>query len=201
MFDKSYYENSNYASYLERKERYERLCEELHFDLFKKLNLDFSNDVVIDWGCAVGFVVNGFRKIGFKNVCGYDVSDWAIEWGKQNLNLTHNITSDVTKIIELKNCKLLTAFDVFEHMNVSDVHKTLTTLRPKYLLVRIPVSKEDGGRYVLDVSEKDPTHITRLTKQSWIDRFNLASYQWLFDVKLGLMYDTSGVMCSMFRTY
>lgn len=199
-FDKHYYENNNYASYLERQERYERLCEELHYDLFKKLNLDFTNDVVIDWGCAVGFMVHGFRKIGFKNPCGFDVSEWAIGWGQANLDLKHYVTSDISKILEIKNCKLMTALDVFEHMQSQDICSMLERIEPQYLLVRIPLAKEDGGKYHLEVSEKDPTHITRLTKKSWVKLFDKLGYTWLFDIKIGLMYDTSGVMCSMFRS-
>lgn len=200
-FDKEYYENNNYASYLERKERYKRLCEELHFDLFRKLNLDFSDQTVVDWGCAVGFVVNGFKSVGFKSVYGYDVSEWAVNWGKSNLDLNDELTTDQATIMTHKHCGLMTAFDVFEHMDIDRVKAVVQELEPDYLLVRIPVSEIDGGKYVLSVSEKDVTHITRMTKKSWIKLLDNCGYNWMFDVNLGLIYDSPGVMCSMFRTY
>jgi len=196
-FNERYYRENNYSSYLERHERYERMVQELHYDLFRKLKLDFTQGNVLDFGCAVGFIVKAFVKLGYKNVMGYDVSEWAVNWGNENLGLA-SLTTNFLRV-ENDQWNLMTAFDVFEHMCITEIERVLEVLKPTYLLVRIPLSQVTGGRYVLDVSENDPTHLVRFTRDDWKKLFEKCRFQWLFDVNVGLFYDTEGVMCSMFR--
>jgi hypothetical protein len=208
-YGEQYYTASNYAGYLERSERYERMVQELEYELFRILKLDFKHSPVIDYGCGVGFVVKAFQKLGYTNAWGYDVSDWAIKWGHQHLALELHRSFDVyagfwptqhdLSFIPCKNWSLMTAFDVFEHMTHAQIYGTLCKFNPRHILVRIPITNEDGGKFVLSVSEADPTHITRLTRESWHKVFAEGDYRFLFNVNLGNIYDSDGVMCAMFR--
>lgn len=198
VFNEEYYTGNNYTSYLERSERYERMVQELHYDFFRKLGLDFTQSSILDFGCAVGLVVNALQKskIG-DNVAGYDVSKWAVSYGQEKLKL-NNLTNDYLAV--LKNEYDLTyALDVLEHMSNDDLMNFLSGVNTKYLLVRIPVCRENGGKFVLTVSENDKTHVQRLTKMRWN---TLLSYDFQFVCKLNLahVYDTEGVFCALYRS-
>jgi len=203
-YGEGYYTNNNYAGYLERSERYERMVEELEYELFRILKLDFKDKWVLDYGCGVGFVVRAFQKIGYAKVFGYDHSEWAVAWGRKNLGwqpvleYESRLQTDVNYLPPI-DYDLMTSFDVFEHMNPLHVSAALFHFQPKHLLVRIPLTDEDGGKFILPVSEADPTHITRLTRESWVKFFKENKYEFLFNINLGNIYDSKGVMCAMFR--
>jgi cyclopropane fatty-acyl-phospholipid synthase-like methyltransferase len=201
-FGKKYFEQNNYASYLERQERYERMVKEIEFDLFRKLKLDFHRKPVLDFGCAVGFVTKAFKDLGYANIVGYDVSRWAVEYGRETFGFTENeLTHSKRDLTPEVGWVLILAFDVFEHMSERELTFWLHTWRKSgpYLLVRIPLARNDGGKYVLSVSENDPTHVMRFTRNTWKRFMHECGYNWLFDVNVGSFYDTDGVMCAMFR--
>lgn len=91
------------------------------------------------------------------------------------------------------------AFDVFEHMTQDEVCTALQSIKPIDLIVRIPLACFDHGKFVLEISENDKTHVTRLTRASWLKLFSGCGYAHLFNINLGLLYDSTGVMCAMFR--
>lgn len=208
-FDANYYTTNNYGSYLDRGDRYRHLAAELHERLFGITNLVTRSDQILDYGCATGFLVDGFRKVGYQNVTGYDISDWAVNWGIEN-GIT-GLTSDPLEMPQKP--KLMIALDVFEHMKPEQIEDLFDKIHPEYLLVRIPLAVENGGKFVLNISEQDPTHITRYTREQW--KYSLQQYMstaeslflrktpgtHLFDINLSHIYDTPGVMCSLFRCY
>jgi SAM-dependent methyltransferase len=197
VYGEEYYTQANYAGYLEREERYERLAQELDAELFRVLKLDFKSKPILDYGCGVGFVVKAFHDLGYNSIFGYDISEWAINRARQNY--TGLAFTNKKHVLSYYRWELMTSFDVFEHMPLNEVRDVLGGAKPKHLLVRIPLTFDDGGKFVLNVSENDPTHITRLTRESWCDFLKSVGYAWLFNVNLGTFYDTKGVMCAMFR--
>lgn len=201
MFDETYYRSNNYAGYLERRDRYKRQVEELHHELLQKVCLDFQNGAVLDYGCAVGFVVKALIDIGYVNVMGYDVSSWAVEYGHNVLGIPPSMmTTNLSNVLQQK-WDMTLALDVLEHISQPQLSELLSLLNTNYLLVRIPLSIEDNGRYVLDVSERDKTHVIRLTRASWHRFFALHGYDWLFNINLATFYDSTGVMCAIFRRH
>lgn len=198
-YDKSYYESSNYASYLERSERYFQLASELHHEFLPKIGLGGLQDKpVLDYGCAVGFMVKALKKLGYKDVQGYDVSNWAIEYGKNNLDLTSGELSTSKKILK-KKYELVLALDVLEHVNEEELETILSNISSSFIIVRIPVCKVDGGSYYLEVSERDKTHTIRWTKNRWIDKFSSKGYEVFTPMCLHNIYDTQGVMCAILK--
>lgn len=194
-YTEEYYRNSNYSDYLEREERYQKLGRDIENFLYS-INLDLSELSVLDFGCSVGFLVKYLTK-HTDSILGYDISEWAINYGlSQGVK---NLTTSYSDIISGEKFDILIALDVFEHMEIEDIKKMLEDVFPEYLLVRIPVPFKDGEDYVLDISNKDPTHITKLSKSSWDGVLEDSGYIKLVDLNLPTIWDSKGVLASLYR--
>lgn len=188
-YDADYYRSSNYADYLERGDRYRKTAYEL-VDLLRKLNLVERDSSIVDYGCAVGFLLDGFKELGYSNVLGVEVSEWARQEAKTR---GHRILESVTGMCLSPD--LLISMDVFEHMTDKEVSRVILETSPKALLVRIPTSTDGGKTYHLEVSRADPTHINCKTKEQWIRFFRDFGYQTFLRLNLYTVYDTPGVSC------
>jgi cyclopropane fatty-acyl-phospholipid synthase-like methyltransferase len=190
-YDSDYYRSSNYADYLERADRYKKTAYELT-DLLRKLNLVQKDSTLVDYGCAVGFLLEGFQEAGYSNVLGYEISDWAVSEGRRRGNRIHywgyfDADPFATNV--------LTALDVFEHMTDEQVTDVVQTLNPSAMVVRIPSSTDGGKTFALEVSRADPTHINCKTKEQWIEFFRGLGYRTFLRLNLYTVYDTPGVTC------
>lgn len=179
-FDEEYYKTGNYLDYLQRVNRYKLLADDI---------VPFLKEPVLDFGCAVGFLVSALRKLDV-NAFGYDVSEWAVNYGKGVFGL-HDFLSN-----EKPNASFntLLAIDVFEHMPLDVVHDTLTEFDAEVLIVRIPVAAEVGEDFFLDISRRDKTHITCLTKSEWEEVFSKAGYRLAVVFDRPLIWDSEGVL-------
>ncbi len=186
-----YYKSSNYADYLERADRYKKTAYELA-DLLRKLSLLDKDSQIVDYGCAIGFLLEGFKELGYSNLIGYEVSDWAISQGRNRGNRI--VKWDATHL-QTWSADVLTALDVFEHMEDKDILNVLSVLTPKAMVIRIPTSVDDGKTFALKVSQADPTHINCKTKEQWIEFFKKAGYATFLRLNLFTVYDTPGVSC------
>lgn len=193
MYDSNYYKTMNYADYLERGERYKKTAFEL-VDLLKKLGfLVDSSSFILDYGCAVGFLLEGFRMLGVQGV-GYEISEWAIEEGKKrgnNINPTSELFSKPLGIFP----EVGIALDVFEHMSDEDIKKVFKFAHPKIWVVRIPSSTDGGKTFHLPVSRTDPTHINCKTKLDWQTFFYDLGAKAQLPLNLYTIYDSPGVTC------
>lgn len=190
-YGEDYYRSSNYADYMERSDRYKKTAFEL-VDLFRTINLIDRKSLVIDFGCAVGFLIDGFKELGFNNTIGVEVSKWARE---QSRAKGHSVFKDVSTINTGLTVNLLLSMDVFEHMTDGDISHVLETLKPKSMIVRIPSSTDGGKTFHLEVSRADPTHINCKTKEQWIEFFKKFGYHTFLRLNLYTVYDTPGVTC------
>jgi cyclopropane fatty-acyl-phospholipid synthase-like methyltransferase len=192
VYDANYYRSSNYADYLERADRYRKTAKELS-DLCVSLGLlnPGWNEFILDYGCAVGFLMEGLKACGHQRVYGMEVSDWAIEeaWSRGN------DVFDAKKEIIVPEYQLMIALDVFEHMTDEQIRDLFNKARikPKSLIVRIPSSTDGGKTFHLEVSRADPTHINCKTKEQWIEFFREFGYQTFLRLNLYTIYDTPGV--------
>jgi len=188
-YDANYYRSSNYADYLERADRYKKTANEL-IGLLRSLGIVQRDSFIMDYGCAVGFLLEGFKELGYTNVLGVEVSEWARQEARKRDN----------KVIETVNGMslspdLLVSLDVFEHMTDKEVSRVILETSPKAMLVRIPTSTDGGKTFHLEVSRADPTHINCKTKEQWIDFFREFGYQTFLRLNLYTVYDTPGVTC------
>jgi hypothetical protein len=133
--------------------------------------------------------MEGFREMGFPNCVGVEISQWAKEEGNKRGN---DIRSSLDELEDRP--EIVIALDVFEHMTISEVSKVLD-LNPKALIVRIPTSMDGGKTFHLEVSRQDPTHITCMTKEQWIQVFKNHGYETFLELNLYTIYDSPGVAC------
>lgn len=193
-YDSNYYRSSNYADYLERADRYRKTAKELS-DLCVSLGLlhPGENEFILDYGCAIGFLMEGLKACGHQRVFGMEISDWAIDeaWSRGN-----DVVDARTNRIVLEY-QLMIALDVFEHMTDEQIVTLFNQARvkPKALIVRIPTSTDGGKTFHLEVSRADPTHINCKTKEQWIEFFRGFGYQTFLRLNLYTVYDTPGVTC------
>jgi len=188
-FNKDYFTMFNYADYLDRYDRYEKLTVDI-VDLLKKIGLQKKDSRILDYGCAVGFLVEALTKLGYKNTYGYDISEWAIQKAKEkNLNIIDEVEKDFYDVIY--------CLDVVEHMYDDEIDNFLSKLDTKVMVVRIPVSTDGGESFHLSVSRRDPTHINCKTKEQWKNLFKQYGFDNFLDISLSQIYNTTGVWCTL----
>ena len=185
-FEEQYFKNLNYSNYLERYGRYLKMAEELDFYL-TKFGILSKSMKILDYGCSVGFLIKAFRKLGYKKIFGFDISNWALKIAKKN------------------KCKILKDFkgsydlgiflDVLEHMNDKEIKKVFKKAKFKRLLVRIPCADKNSNKFYLKVSRIDKTHINCKNKKSWISLFKSFGYKSFLKLNLNSIYDSKGCLC------
>ncbi len=193
-FNEEYYKTNNYVNYLERD------FSDQADDIIKIFDLKYYSNI-LDFGCALGGLLYTIKNKGCYRVTGTDISYWAIETGleKYKLNLEHynrNLLIDT-----IWDAVIL--LDVLEHMDYTELSIILQLLKisngSNVILVRVPVSKNEGEDYVLECSRLDKTHIQRHCKQWWINRFTEAGFDIEY-ISTKTMYDSDGVLvCKLIR--
>jgi SAM-dependent methyltransferase len=190
VFDEQYYRSNNYVDYLSKRERYVKTAEEIQ-QVFHKFSVIDQNSSILDYGCSLGFLIKGFEKAGFKNVSGYDISDWAVEQARKNgcciLDHAHG-TFDLGIFL-----------DVLEHMTDQQIVELFAGLKLDKVLVRIPCAVvEQPDEFYLEVSRRDITHINCKTDQDWIEVFKKLGYRNCFRLNMSTIYDSPGCFCCLF---
>ena len=186
-YNEEYFKSANYSDYSERRERYIMTAKNMIHTL-EALSFINSDSKILDYGCAVGFLMEGFKKRGYNNIAGYDISEWAVAQARsKGLNILDNLDSTVDFMV---------ALDVFEHMPDEEIMSVLTTVQPPALLVRIPCA-EEGTDFHLAVSRRDPTHINCKNREAWQDFFKNLGFGMVLKLKLETIYDSKGVFCAI----
>ena len=187
-FDEKYYTSLNYVGYLNRSGKYDKLCEEI-VDFLNCLSLIKKDSKILDYGCAVGFLLDAFYKRDFKNTHGYDISEFALS----KLNKNHKIIN-LNENQEFDFCFML---DVLEHIDDENIQKIFSKIQANILVVRIPCSL-DGKDFYLEVSKNDKTHINCKKKTDWVKFINSFGYSLIGLLNLKQIYDSDGVFCGLF---
>jgi hypothetical protein len=188
FFDKEYFHSINFVDYEQRREKYNRSA----YELFKFLDID-TDTSILDYGCAVGFLLNGFRDLGVKNLSGYDVSNWAIE---NNINKQIECTDNID-IIKIPYDYAF-VMDVFEHMFDNQIEFVLDNLNIFNLIVRLPVKLINQDDFHLQVSRNDPSHVNCKTKGEWVDYIESFGYRFNNTLNLPSTYDSAGCFVGQF---
>lgn len=187
-FDKAYYTTRNYTNYLDRQARYIHTAREIT-TLLASIKLINKNSKILDYGCATGFLMKGLIEAGYKNVVGYDISEWAVDQARDKmLHITEYKPQDFDFVFSL---------DVFEHMTDAEIQDAVRTFDTNYILMRIPVAQKHGHGFHLEVSNNDPTHINCKTKSQWKMFFSQLGYSLFLELDLYTIYDSDGVWCAI----
>lgn len=126
------------------------------------------DDYVLDFGCARGYVVKAFKKLGYC-AFGYDPSEWAIEHCDEQVK--NNVTSS-PDLWKSRGYDWLIAKDVLEHIpdeELTTVIDDLTAHARKGVFVVVPLSPAPGLPYVVPEYEQDVTHVQRLDLAAWMN--------------------------------
>lgn len=126
-----------------------------------------DEDKLLDFGCAMGFLVKAFRLLGY-NAWGYDVSEYAI----------NNVPIEVqpyiyhTPIYDSKTWDWIICKDVLEHIPYNQINGVIKNLRScsKNIFVIVPLS-DSGLNYNEPAYELDETHIIREDLTWWSNTF------------------------------
>jgi len=192
-YPEEYYKTLNYTNYLDRESKYIKTAYEL-IDLLKKLKLINEKSSILDYGCAVGFLMEGFRRAGYRKIIGFDISQWATTIAQSK---SLYVTKDFEKIKEEK-FDIVIALDVFEHMTDKEITQALSCINTDAIIVRIPVTENGTKAFHLEVSRRDPTHINCESREGWILLFKLLGYGNYLMLDLFSIYDAPGVFCAIF---
>ena len=190
FFSKEYFTSVNYSDYLHRKSKYIDTA----LDIYDFFGLT-KDSVILDYGCAVGHLLNGFSKLGITNLTGVDTSEWAIiNSPYKNISMSTDIS-----IISKQLYDLCIVLDVFEHMFDDQIDYVLSNLSAKKILVRIPYRLENETDFHLAVSRKDPSHVNCKTKEKWIEKLESFGYYYVADpIATKTIYNSTGCFCGYF---
>lgn len=170
-FEQYYFGNSEYSNY----DRYDHKCyDNLVEKLISTCNVHIS-DTIIDYGCATGLLLRAFKKRGYCNLIGTDISYWAINQGRKQYGLSSELQHYNRNLLEVPKDWLI-MLDVLEHIPTLDELNNMfqlisqSTIR-KGFIVRIPVSKHEGEDFYLEVSRNDKTHTQSHSTDWWLRFF------------------------------
>jgi hypothetical protein len=190
FFNEEYYHSINYSDYTFREIKYQKTAQ----DLINTFSL-IPSDKILDFGCAIGFLMSGLKKLGINDIYGFDISDWALN---ESLNKGFNVTKDQNILCD-KEYKLTTVLDVFEHMFDDQVDNVLDKLNTELLVVRIPVKLEGEDDFYLSVSKNDKSHVNCKTKEEWINKIEKYNFKYEAAIITESIYDAPGVFCGYFK--
>ena len=141
-------------------------------------------DRVLDFGCGPGAMTAAFNAAGYPTV-GLDTSPHAIRNAipeardrVRQLGGTLSLSDLPNDMVDLVICK-----EVFEHLDESEIHEIVDELTciGRRVLAIIPTTDSDG-RFIFKQYDRDPTHITKLTRDLLLGRFAYGGARDLEDI-------------------
>lgn len=130
-------------------------------------------DLILDFGCAKGYVVRAFRELGFR-AYGVDISEYAIDSADVNTRPFLYLVGDKAAKLDVDwtICK-----DVLEHLSETQLADTLRHFREhtRSLFVAVPLG--NNGAYTIPEMEKDVTHQIRRPLWWWASQIEAAGFR------------------------
>ena len=193
-FEESYFVESSYSNYRDyRTKRFVDMTQ----DLITVLGTT-CKDKILDFGCATGGLVNEFRKHGFSNIVGTDISYWAIDYGREAFGLDSSVLQHYNRQLLEDGFKYVLFTDVLEHVPTKELFLLLSKVKAEYLILRVPVCEFEGEDYVLDVHKNDKTHIQIHTKGWWDGLMKENRFGFDKVIHGNGIYETKGVLARVY---
>jgi len=149
--------------------------------IIERLNILLDDSKILDFGCAKGFIVKAFMELGFRNVWGVDISQYAVDNADPDVKLKIILNENFKKInLDAKYFDFIISKDTLEHLTKNELDfylkelGRLTKPHGKHLHV-IPIG--DGKRYNCPDYEKDATHIIKEDIDWWMRKFQDHNYK------------------------
>ena len=139
-----------------------------------------KSDVVVDYGCARGYLVRAFIENGIE-AYGIDVSEYAITHSdlivREKLHhLTNETLAEAFETLGCSKVDWLIAKDVFEHIDPFVLHRTLRDAANMGIKLYVLVPLGDMGRYRIPDYELDASHIIAEDEDWWCELFESSGY-------------------------
>ena len=193
QFDETYFINSevsNYVDYLGK----DRTA--LARDIIKAAEL--TDRAVLDFGCATGSLVDALGKQDVDAI-GTDISWWAIRTGREKYGLDADHLQHYNRQLVENHDDVLVCLDVLEHIPSPEFEEVLSLFQAKVLVLRMPVSAEEGEDFVLEVSRKDKTHSQVHCKDWWLQLLETYGYNTHQVLEETTIYESDGVFARVMR--
>lgn len=197
-FNKKYYIGASESNYLDYRNK--KFSDQVT-DIINILCLN-KDDKILDFGCATGGLLKELKNKGFNNVKGTDISNWAIEYGKEFYNLESELEFYNRNLL-CEKFNYVVMLDVLEHLPTYELETVLKLMKKgllNKLLVRIPVSSKEGEDFFLEVSKNDKTHIQVHSKDWWINKIENFGFVYLTDIHKNTIFSSEGVFCGLFKS-
>ena len=131
-----------------------------------------KSDVILDFGCAKGFLVKALRELGFL-AFGTDISEYAVE---QADGATRPYLFKDGIIMDMRFDWVI-AKDVLEHIAEHELIPTLKFLRAHAAAIFVAVPLGNNGFYMIPEMEQDVTHRIRRPIWWWSSRLEEAGFK------------------------
>lgn len=162
IFNKDYFENGiklGCSGY----ENYRWLPQRIHREVRAVINLlgiEPGQDL-LDFGCAKGYWVRGFREYGIQ-AFGYDISKYAIE------NADESIKKFITSKFYEDNFDYIVSRNTFEHLDEEELEQRLKQFleMTDTVFFTVPLIDPRTGDYAMQMP--DVTHKIRWTNAQWM---------------------------------
>jgi len=175
MYDEDYFERgvalskSGYSNFRWIPELTIPMCARLS----EKLKIK-DTDVVLDFGCAKGYMVKGFRLIG-KQAWGVDVSDYALRMADEGIK--QYLYKENFELQDGKKYNWIIAKDVLEHISHEEIDNTIKKLAVncQKLFCCLPLGQNNS--YFISSYNLDITHCIKETLEWWIQKFKMNGFE------------------------
>ena len=190
IFERGYYIDSTVSAYKDYPSKdYTQLAE----DIIRLAQLP-PGCAVLDFGCAVGLLVDSMFKKGI-DIVGTDISYWAINYGRERLSLPKKVLQHYNRQLLEDPFDFTLFLDVLEHIPEKEIEEILSLVEAPFLIVRIPVSEIEGGDFIIEIHRKDSTHIQCHSKEWWEAFFDKYDYI-THDILQGeAIYESPEMLC------
>lgn len=171
LYDENYFEKgvqtgvSGYQNYRWMPELTIRMAHHLITELGIQ-----PHDKVLDYGCAKGFLVKGFRVLDVE-AYGCDISEYALLESDAGIRQYLWHISDVDDpALFREDYEWCIAKDVFEHIPEDQLRVLVSRIseNANNMFVAVPLAaRDDAAEYVIPDYDKDVTHVIRKTLSWW----------------------------------
>ena len=132
---------------------------------------DLQKRVVLDFGCAKGYLVKALRNFGIE-AYGYDTSEYAISKVPSEVAQYCFCESEnhIEDILNQKDIDFVISKDVFEHLEEEALIRLLQKIKKSTvnaIYIVVPLSKNNDSKYIIESYENDTTHVLRKSAQWW----------------------------------
>jgi SAM-dependent methyltransferase len=133
-----------------------------------------DNELILDFGCAKGYLVKALRLLHFEHAHGSDISGYAIRCAPQDVE-DHVIEYDGVPRPQsfglTDGWDWVIAKDVLEHIGKEELAHILRAAATFSINLFAIIPLAEDGKYVVPAYEMDKTHIIREDREWWEDMF------------------------------